>query len=218
VGNLNIRILAWKKEGHGLVRTAELELLNPKKTSQQGLLERPLTWLRTRKVRGYVQGKKILDFGCGAHLTTLRSFRAVAKGLAGFDVLFQGLPPQVSPDGIPVYGDLDQIEGSFDVVTALACFEHIDQAQLPLILQKLRIVLSEQGLIVGTVPRPPSRPVLEFLSYKLGLIDPTQIADHKVYYDQRLLQETAAQGGFSLHSYQIFQLGFNSLFVLRPHR
>lgn len=193
-----------------------LELSNPKGTSQSAFLEGFLTRMRTLKVRPYTQNRRVLDFGCGEHLTTLRSLRQEALDVAGYDILFQGLPPQESFDGIPVYGNLDQIKEKFDVVTALACFEHIEEEHLPAILRQLAEILTPNGIIIGTVPRPPAKPVLEFLSQRLGLIDPSQILDHKVYYDAKRLRKVVEQSGLELAHYSCFQFRMNSFFVLKP--
>lgn len=193
-----------------------LVLSNPKGTSQSALLEGLLTWMRTRKARPFVRGKRLLDFGCGSHLKTLRSLKNDALFVAGYDILFQNLPPQVSSDGITVYGNLDQIMEPFDVITSLACFEHIEPSFLPAVLRQLKGILAVDGTIIGTVPRPPAKPVLEFLSYRLGLIDPSQILDHKIYYSEESLQEVASEAGFELVRYSCFQLRMNSFFVLKP--
>jgi hypothetical protein len=52
------------------------------------------------------------------------------------------------------------------------------------------------------------------LSFKLGLIDPSQIRDHKVYYDDLWLKEILGETAWSLSFYKTFQLGLNSLVVL----
>lgn len=194
----------------------ELKVSNPKKTSQSGFLESPLTWMRTRKVRPYVRNKDVLDFGCGQHLETLRQLRPIARNVAGFDILFNNVRPQVTSDGISVYGQLEDIRNKFDVITALACFEHIEQCELPLILAELKRFVSPYGHIIGTVPRPPAKPVLEFLSYRLGIIDASQIRDHKIYYNRHELEKTALKGGWKMIHYKHFQLGMNSFFILQP--
>lgn len=185
-------------------------------TSQNALLERPLTWMRTRKILPFVSGKKVLDFGCGDHMTTLRSLHDNLELAAGYDIKFSGSKPYTTADGIKVYGAIDDIKEKFDVILSLACFEHIYPEQLPPILHELKNRLSNGGMIAGTVPTPPARPVLEFLSYKLGLIDPSQIRDHKVYYSKKRLKEVVNKAGWELVSYRRFQLGMNSFFTLRP--
>ena len=192
---------------------SELVISNPKSTSQKAVLERFLTYWRTSKIRPYIQGKRVLDFGCGEHLRTLRAIQPLILQGIGYDILFQGLPPQ-EIDAFKIFGSLDQIEEEIDCVTSLACFEHIEPEFLPEILRNLFKVTSKQGKIIGTVPRPPAKPVLEFLSYKLGLIDKTQILDHKIYYDKSSLKKQIQNTGWKMTHYSTFQFGMNSFFVL----
>jgi SAM-dependent methyltransferase len=184
-------------------------------TTQDAPLERMLAHLRTRKILAHIDGARVLDFGCGAHLWTLRALGARPRSRIGFDLVFAGQPASTTADGILVVGDLGDVEpGTIDVIVALACFEHIEPAELPGVLERLAALAASGGRIVGTVPTPPSRPVLELLSYRLGLIDRSQIEDHKVYYDRGHLAAQAARGGWTLRSYSLFQFGLNSHFEL----
>ncbi|MEN9835176.1 MAG: hypothetical protein RL011_1369 [Pseudomonadota bacterium] len=192
-----------------------LVTVNPKGTSQKGLLESILANVRTRKILPYTRDKHVLDFGCGEHLWTLRKLRGQARSLTGYDILYSGLNPQVTNDGITVYGLLEQVKGPIDCIVSLACFEHLEPENLRQVFQKLAACSLPHAKIVGTVPRPPAKPVLEFLSYNLGLIDASQIADHKVYYDLDLLREAGKKGGWEIELYKTFQFGMNSFFVMR---
>lgn len=63
-----------------------------------------------------------------------------------------------------------------------------------------------------TVPSVWSKPVLEFLAYRLRVIAEDEIRDHKTYYDRAKLVSALVRAGFDLkkirHSY--FQLGMNN--------
>ena len=192
----------------------ELVAVNPKETSQNALLEVFLTNLRTRRVLKYVKGKSVLDYGCGIHLKTLRSMEHLISRGCGYDILFKGMDQQTTKENFNVVGDPDDLHGEFDCVTSLACFEHIDPAALPDVLRSLLKITHGGSKIIGTVPRPPARIVLEFLSYRLGLIDKTQIEDHQVYYDKEQLVETIENTGWHLTTYKTFQFRLNSFFVL----
>jgi 2-polyprenyl-3-methyl-5-hydroxy-6-metoxy-1,4-benzoquinol methylase len=190
------------------------DYLQTKNTTQKAILEKPLSWMRCLKGRKYCSGKRVLDFGCGAGLTNLRALQGVAAERAGLDQLFFGTPPCKNPDGIYIYGSYEDLpQTSFDVITALAVFEHIEPIELPIVLNNLKRSLKKDGLIVGTVPTPRGQPVLEFLSYKLGIIDESQIRDHKKYYSRNELAEQFASAGLAMIDYQTFQLGMNSFFV-----
>ena len=187
---------------------------NPKSTTQSALLEGLLTFWRTKKIRKYISGKVVLDFGCGEHLQTLRSIRSDIKKGLGCDILFGGMPPQVTEEKFKLFGSLAEIDEKIDCIISLACFEHMESNELVTILQDLRRITEKNGYIVGTVPTPPAKPILEFLSYRLRLIDSTQIRDHKVYYDKQLLSETVALSGWKVKEYRRFQFGLNSFFKL----
>jgi hypothetical protein len=117
--------------------------------------------------------------------------------------------------GIQVVNKLDQLhQHDYDLVIALAVFEHLHPKQLHQALHQLNAITVPQALVVGTVPTPLARQVLELLSYRLGLIDASQIRDHKVYYDNLWLPEILSDTPWQLQCYHTFQLGMNSFFVL----
>jgi hypothetical protein len=189
-------------------------------TTQQAPLERLLTSLRTKRVARFAAGKVVLDFGCGQLFRTLRALGGQARRRVGLDVAFAGKTPFKTDDGIDVVSDVGELAAmsagkpEIDCVTSLACFEHLETADMQAVLRQLAGVTTQDAVLVGTVPTPAAKPVLEFLSYKLGLIDKSQILDHKVYYDRKML-EVALQGtGWRMVEYGRFQVGFNSFFRL----
>jgi cyclopropane fatty-acyl-phospholipid synthase-like methyltransferase len=184
-------------------------------TTQSALLERPLTWLRTRKILPWICGKIVLDFGCGSHFTTLKSIRHRIKKGIGYDIVFADKPALKVENNLTILGNLTDFNERVDVCTSLACFEHLEKRVFQTELRKLHQLVSDEGCIIGTVPTPRAKPVLEFLSYKLGLIDKSQILDHKVYYDFDLLRKTIAGTGWTVDQYRTFQFGMNSFFILK---
>ena len=46
-------------------------------------------------------------------------------------------------------------------------------------------MLKPGGLLVLTVPSWRAKPVLEFLSFRLGIVSRAEIEDHKRYFDRR---------------------------------
>lgn len=193
-----------------------------KLTSQDAPLERILTWWRTLKVREHVRGKRLLDFGCGAHLKSLRSFGGSVAFRCGVDAHFAGDDSFFSSEGIEVFGSLNQVAdvvlsgrmAPFEVFIALACFEHLDAQEQIDTLRVMHRISTGDAIIAGTVPTPRAKPVLEFLSERVGLIDPSQIRDHKIYYDRKLIEQTLRGTGWEIREYRTFQFGMNSFFVL----
>jgi hypothetical protein len=194
-------------------------LIEEKKTTQRAPLERFLNYLRTKKIISHVHNAVVLDFGCGSTLRTLRSIGHLTKSRYGIDSYFKNDAPKRTPDGISVVGSFSHLNSmlkqngeAIDVIISLACFEHMETSDFKNVLAELKNISRDGALIVGTVPRPPAKPVLEFLSYRLGLIDRSQIEDHKVYYDQKSLANALKGTGWELSYYTTFQFGMNSFF------
>lgn len=103
---------------------------------------------------------------------------------------------------------------AFDVVTMLAVLEHSHD---PLrVLVEIRRVLRPHGTLILAVPSHAAKRVLEFLAYKLDLVNPEEIADYKRYYGKRDLRELSEEAGFQMRRYRYFQLGFNNFATLEP--
>ena len=196
------------------MKSASVEITN-KQTSQNAPLEYFLTQMRTKKILPWVKDKRVLDFGCGLHYSTLKAMGPHCQSAVGFDISF---PKDliVTKEGFRLVKSLDLCGSEkFDCVTSLACFEHLTSEELIDNLHKLADITTRDAHIVGTVPSPSAKPVLEFLSYKLHLIDESQSRDHKVYYDRISLGAVLSKSPWYIAEYSTFQFGFNSLFVFR---
>lgn len=182
-------------------------------TTQEAPLERLLSRFRSSRVGAAAVGQRVLDFGCGKHGWN-------ALRIAGKSQLVDGVDASLSAkktinNKVTLYPHLSDLpRRDYQLVVALAVFEHIPPFQLVDVLASLDRVTTQDALILGTVPTPSARPVLELLSFKLGLIDSSQIKDHWVYYDDLWLKEIVSLSPWRLHRYQKFQLGMNSEFIL----
>jgi len=110
-------------------------------------------------------------------------------------------------------------DGSFDAVTLMAVLEHLEK---PLqILREIRRVLKKPesagggGILVGTVPSRAAKPVLEFLSYRLKIVNEAEIRDHKQYFNRHDLLDIFAEAGFTEVKHRYFQCGMNNFFAAR---
>lgn len=170
-------------------------------TTQKAPLECFLAQQRTKRVKALVQGRTVLDFGCGAQAWAARELKTGCRRI-------DGVEPTVAAGvvhGIQVVNQLEQLRHhDYEVVIALAVFEHLHPNQLQQVLHQLHVITVPEALIVGTVPTPLARPVLELLSYRLRLIDPSQIRDHKVYYDDLWLPEILNDTPWQLQRYRTF--------------
>lgn len=154
----------------------------------------------------------LLDVGCGWDARLLRSIEPLIGHGTGID---QKAPDLASDKLKIVRARLDDrlpfADESFDVVTILAVLEHLDDPHS--ILREIRRVLRRHGAIVVTVPSHFAKPVLEFLAYKVGIVNADEVRDHKRYFGKYDLADIFQQCGLHMQSHRYFQAGFNN-FVL----
>jgi len=179
---------------------------------QELWLDPLLRWLRVRKVFSQIPaGCRLLDIGCGRSAWLLR--RVASRIEQGVGVDFKVKAMQVENLHLIPLQLTDQLpfaDASFDLVTMLAVLEHIEHERH--ILQEVRRVLKPNGRLVLTVPSIWSKPVLEFLAYRLKLIDEQEIRDHKRYYSRAQLQQVLIVEtqfkGFQHHYFQLWMNNF----------
>lgn len=155
---------------------------------------------------------RLLDIGCGWEARFLREVAPhIAQGI-GID---PKAPPLAEEKGLTTFqsrltGELPFESASFDVVTMLAVLEHLSEARA--IVAEVWRVLRPGGWFVGTVPGTLAKPVLEFLAYRLNIVNPEEIRDHKAYYSRASLCSLLVESGFSNPGHEYFQLGMNNFF------
>ncbi len=160
----------------------------------------------------------LLDVGCGFNykfLSTIEPYIAHGTGI-DFKV------PEATTEKIKtICAVLDESlpfgDNSFDVVTMLAVLEHLDRPND--ICLEIARVLKPGGRLILTVPGKKAKPVLEFLAYKLGIVNKKEIEDHKMYYDLPELQALIKSvGQFTIVKHVHFQLGMNNFCVMEKEQ
>lgn len=145
--------------------------------------------------------KTICDMGCGSGKLVQ------ALRLRGYDAF--GIDVTAAPDVLAA--DLNQPlpmpSDSVDLVTSLANIEHLNEPLLN--LKEIHRVLSKEGVLVLTTPSMAAKPVLECMAFKLKMIDPMEILDHKMYFSKKLLLSYLQKAGFKNIQISRFQLGMN---------
>ncbi len=184
--------------------------------NEEPLFEKILRYLRFKKVIKYIpRNSKVLDLGCGYQGKLLQLISSkISKGY-GIDI-------SVCKD--PIKENIKLIEhnlkdplpfknNEFDVVTSLANLEHLYNPEF--VLREAHRVLKPGGLLLVTVPSTYSKPILEFLSFRLGLISEQEIKDHKQYLNKKILTTYCKKIGFKSYVHRYFQFFMNNLLIGR---
>jgi len=180
---------------------------------KEELLEPILRKLRIGKVKKYIPQNCILcDIGCGFNAKFLLDMsNYIAEGY-GFDRKIDNkkigniyIYNAEITDNIPLKDEFA------DCVTLLAVLEHLDRPAR--VLAECHRILKVGGVLILTTPSPLSKPILEFLSFKLGIVSPSEIADHKHYYSKAELVKILEETGFRDVKTRSFELGLNNLAV-----
>lgn len=171
---------------------------------QNERIKKAVPWIRDNAV--------VLDIGCynGALLQKIES--RISYGY-GIDPLLEHKIMKekyiLFPGKFPY--DLPKELTSFDVITALAVFEHLSEEERPFFVQSIKQKLRPGGRIILTIPNKQVDHILKFL-IKIKLIDGMSLEEHHGFETIKTF-ELFFQEGFILEQYNKFQLGLNNLYI-----
>ncbi len=152
----------------------------------------------------------LLDVGCGYNGYLLKYFSKKIHAGVGIDLNVQ---EKQTNNKIKLVKRNVDLEGfpklqQFNVITCLAVLEHVND---PLkLLKGIQYLLEQKGVLLLTVPSWKAKPILEFLAFKLRLIEYDSIADHKRYFNKEEIIRLCKEAGFNNIEHKYFQLGLNN--------
>ena len=182
-------------------------------------LDKLIAKLRQREMKKNIslKNKNILDFGCGSNFKKLISVYKDCQSITAIDRT--GSDFKIKNFYFYNYqDDLNILEKKimrqkFDVIILGAVIEHLDKPELVLNILKKR--LSDDGIIFLTAPSWASKPILEFLGYKLNIINADLVREHKRYYDLDEYKKLSKLIKMDIKKFYFFQLGLNTVCILR---
>jgi SAM-dependent methyltransferase len=182
-------------------------------------LDALIAYLRYRQLSPYLPAvTSLTDIGCGYNATFLQwaAKKFGIKKLAGIDLSISGqllADPRYDLKISDLNSSLPGADASAELVTSLAVLEHLARPDNN--LREIYRLLQPGGRLVLTTPAPRAKPLLEFLAFRLKLIDAAEIRDHKRYFSQADLSQILLAAGFSADKIitKSFMFGFNNLAV-----
>jgi len=180
------------------------------------MLDKLIAYLRFKKVINNIPNNSIvLDLGCDFNAIFLQKIETRIKEGFGIDLKINS---EFKNNKIKLLShNLDNRlpfeDAYFSAVTSLANLEHLNYPEN--VLKEIYRVLKPGGLLLLTTPTIFSRPVLEFMAFKLKLINKEEITDHKKYFTKKELEKYCREFGFSHWKYKYFQFFMNGLLIAK---
>jgi len=182
-------------------------------------LDRILSFTRFNKIKKYIPKNSVVcDLGCG-YGKNLKKLKKMGLLKSGYGI--DKNADETLKDNTIKYIKLDVTKNnlplktnSVDNVIMLAVIEHLKEVDAHNLLLRINKILKKNGVLIISTPSPASKPILEFLSFKLRLISQKQIYDHKCYYDFNKLSCLLKGIGLKIIKAKKFQLGLNSIFLI----
>lgn len=179
-------------------------------------LDKFIGQLRFKKIINKIpEGTRVLDLGCGLNGLFLQKIQSTVNEGTGIDLEindnFENNKIKLISHNLD--NTLPLQDNYFDIVTSLANLEHLNKPEL--VLQEIYRVLKPGGLLLLTTPTVYSKPVLEFMAFKLGIISKEEISDHKKYFTKIELESSCKNIGFSEYKYSYFQLFMNGFLIAK---
>jgi ubiquinone/menaquinone biosynthesis C-methylase UbiE len=176
------------------------------------LLDKFIRYLRLREISPYLKKNDVVcDLGCG-NGSILEALSPEIKEGHGIDKeSFDSEKGNLRFVRGDITKPLPFKNEQFDVILFLAALEHLESPDS--IFNEAGRILKKKGLFVLTTPSPSSKPLLEFLAFKLGAISSREIKEHRHYYSKQELIDLFKKYNFETIKLKQFCLGFNTLAV-----
>lgn len=183
------------------------------KKQKEEFLEPFLRRLRINQIKKFIPRGILVDMGCGRNYIFLEFIKNKIKKGFGFDI---EIKRRIKKENIELRhhnarGRLPLKPGFADAVTLLAVIEHISNYNF--IISEAKRILKRKGLIIITTPTKFAKYVLEFLSYKLKIVSPKEIQDHKQYFGKKELNLLLEKQGFKILRSNYFEFGLNMVVI-----
>ena len=182
-------------------------------------LDKLIAHLRHRElIKNFsLKNKKILDFGCGSDFKALKKFYKDCEKITLVDNVTDNFE-----NGKTTFINYqnnfnilnEKIDNNFyDLIILSAVIEHLDKPEK--IINILKNKLNDNGCFFLTAPGKKSKAILEFLAFKLGLINSDLVKEHKRYYDKNEYDILSIKTNLLIKKFYFFEFGLNTTCILK---
>jgi len=195
---------------------------------QEELLEPLARYFRYRKGAGEINKRNVvvLDLGCGPNISYykfIKNRKLKIKQYIGIDPLLNKetqkkflknkevtlIKSVVSPKFLK--------KNSVDYIVGFAFLEHVEKPKK--VITEILEILKIDGKAIFTCPSPKAIRILEFLSFKLGLISKSLMFEHKNYFDKKKINDLLKNfSGRIEFRHEYFEFGLNNLIVITKNK
>ena len=105
------------------------------------------------------------------------------------------------------------IDEKADSITLLAVIEHINCVDK--LIKNIDICIKPNGVVILTTPTKIAKPILEFMAFKLKIINEDEIREHVHYYNEKELEKIFEENNFSKIESKKFLFGMNQVAVFK---
>jgi 2-polyprenyl-3-methyl-5-hydroxy-6-metoxy-1,4-benzoquinol methylase len=183
--------------------------------SEWNFLDKYIAKKRYRIVKKYIGiNNTICDIGCGKEATFLNSVSEYSKKCIGMDkCIEESTNDKITLLNCNLTNGFNIKDQNVDIITALALIEHLEDCDN--FLQTVNENIEVYKTIVLTTPTKVAKPILEFMAFKLKIINKDEILEHKHYYNKKELISLLTKNGFKIIKHKYFEFGFNQLIVAK---
>ncbi|MEN3044237.1 MAG: class I SAM-dependent methyltransferase [Candidatus Hydrothermales bacterium] len=188
--------------------------MKKKYTRGSSFIENYLAVLRAKKADSLIPIDKrsgsILDIGCGLfpYFLTKTNF----KTKIGIDKIKSENVKEIRIINVNIE-KIDYLpfkDETFDVVTSLAVFEHIERTKILKVFKEIKRILKKGGFLILTTPNYFSDFILKTMA-RLKIVSHEEILEHKKLFTKKEIIKFLMKAGFSEKNIEAgyFEFGFN---------
>lgn len=164
-----------------------------------------------------IVNKDILDFGCGSNFNNIFKRYKSAKNVFLIDRVSKSFKFN-QYHFLNYEEDLNSIkkfisDNKLDFIIMSAIIEHMDNPEIT--INFLKQFLKPQGMFLITAPSVHSKWLLEFMAYKLKIINSELVKEHKRYYDLSEYETLAKKTNLKLEKFYFFEFKLNTFAILK---